>query len=194
MTAMSKVACILLAAWCAIAELPSKKQREEILECHTKQREEVEPAASDMQLMVYSKELEQLAEEFAATCKLPVTYPQRHPKYGRIGYVVVVEHTHKPNYTDVFCKYSGGYYDYDKGKCKGICYQYKQIVRAKTAAVGCTIHHCNYQLEDPKQGYVLACLYSPSKQVIREKPYSKGPSCSQCPRGSKCFRKQCYHD
>uniref|UniRef100_A0A5K3G2G4 SCP domain-containing protein n=1 Tax=Mesocestoides corti TaxID=53468 RepID=A0A5K3G2G4_MESCO len=49
---MSKLVGLLLVAWHVVAEVPSKKEREEIVECHTKLREGVQPTAAGMQLMV----------------------------------------------------------------------------------------------------------------------------------------------
>uniref|UniRef100_A0A5K3EWT3 SCP domain-containing protein n=1 Tax=Mesocestoides corti TaxID=53468 RepID=A0A5K3EWT3_MESCO len=68
------------------------------------------------------------------------------------------------------------------------------MVRASSTEVGCAIEKCDGAGSSIGKGYLMACLYKPGSEVIRAKPYTKGPTCSHCPKDWKCFRGQCYHE
>jgi len=70
------------------------------------------------------------------------------------------------------------YYNYDTRRCPRICGHYTQIVWATSRQVGCAWHICSADAE------VLACKYLPRGNVHGEKPFKKGPPCSQCSGGA----------
>ena len=78
------------------------------------------------------------------------------------------------------------YYDYKTSQCPRICAHYTQVVWAASRQVGCAIHIC------PGNAETLACKYLPRGNVHGEKPFKKGPACSQCGGGAGwCKRNLC---
>uniref|UniRef100_A0A5K3G1J9 SCP domain-containing protein n=1 Tax=Mesocestoides corti TaxID=53468 RepID=A0A5K3G1J9_MESCO len=72
--------------WLAMAEPPTDKEREEIVEFHTRIRENVDPPASNMQLMKYSPELENLAKQYAQMrCAGSIPDPSIHAQFQGCG-------------------------------------------------------------------------------------------------------------
>uniref|UniRef100_A0A5K3G1M2 SCP domain-containing protein n=1 Tax=Mesocestoides corti TaxID=53468 RepID=A0A5K3G1M2_MESCO len=53
----------------AFAEVPSQPERDKIMEQLTKLREDVEPEATNMNLLSYSKEMERVAETWVTRCE-----------------------------------------------------------------------------------------------------------------------------
>ncbi|VDM20831.1 unnamed protein product [Hydatigera taeniaeformis] len=70
--------------------------------------------------------------------------------------------------------------------------KYVDMVWADTTEVGCSMRRCDGLR--PKQNnpqYITVCQYSPMGNYIGRKPYTEGPSCSQCAKGEQCYRNQC---
>uniref|UniRef100_A0A5K3G0B0 Secreted protein n=1 Tax=Mesocestoides corti TaxID=53468 RepID=A0A5K3G0B0_MESCO len=59
---------IEMMVWCVVADTPTEKERTNIAEFFKKLRESVDPPASNMQLMMYSSELEMIAQNVLANC------------------------------------------------------------------------------------------------------------------------------
>ncbi|KAL5967824.1 Peptidase inhibitor 16 [Taenia solium] len=57
---------------------------------------------------------------------------------------------------------------------------------------GCAMRQCDGlipQWNNPQ--YLTVCQYKPGGNYIGQRPYVFGRSCSRCPRGYTCHRKQC---
>uniref|UniRef100_A0A5K3FIA1 SCP domain-containing protein n=1 Tax=Mesocestoides corti TaxID=53468 RepID=A0A5K3FIA1_MESCO len=176
--------------WLVTAEPPTDEEREEIVEFHTRIRENVNPPASNMQLMGYSPELENLAKQYAQIgCAGPYPDPNTHSQFQ--GYGIVTNSDNKYDQTiisnlDENYKRGKQAYSYDTNSCTGYCSRFKTMVWSQTTAVGCTIKACQ------RQGILLTvCLYKPGEFEPEDRPYEKGQSCTKCPNGFACYRNQC---
>uniref|UniRef100_A0A5K3EYB3 SCP domain-containing protein n=1 Tax=Mesocestoides corti TaxID=53468 RepID=A0A5K3EYB3_MESCO len=175
---------VLLVLLCtALAEVPSEEERAAIMECHEKLREEVQPTASNMQLLTYSTKLETVVLSILGGCGGPV------PEYENVGYIQPLWHTRKLPYRDVLCNVDSSGFAYENDACEGSCYDYKQMVWGTSTQVGCARHRC--QIGQSKELHGMACVYKPGDPYLEGKPYEQGPSCSKCLQGTECFRNQC---
>ena len=75
------------------------------------------------------------------------------------------------------------------------CDSYIQTVWATTRQIGCAYHYCdplNTRLDPYPDAEYLACNYVPAGNVKGQKPFKKGPPCSQCKSGvGWCKHKLC---
>uniref|UniRef100_A0A5K3FQ00 SCP domain-containing protein n=1 Tax=Mesocestoides corti TaxID=53468 RepID=A0A5K3FQ00_MESCO len=124
MQAMLKLLFLFALICSVVADVPSEEERRVIMECHTKLREGVQPTASNMQLLNYSREMEQLAEKFVNGCN-PV-FPSSQPEYANAGYIQPPSSNQKLEYQDVLCKVDNSSYNYRNNTCLDNCYEYKQ--------------------------------------------------------------------
>ncbi|VDD83071.1 unnamed protein product [Mesocestoides corti] len=190
---MKQATICLLALICYVAaEVPSKQERRLIVQAHTKIREGVSPSASDMKMMKYSKKLEEQAEKSLTECivedPLVTAYSDNETQNMRMYF------DKKPTYADMINDLADDaqYYDYDANTCTEDCTQYKRIVWADSTRVGCAMHKCGYlDSEQSRPVYVVICQYDPMQGIEERRPYVKGRSCSKCPAGDICRRKQC---
>ncbi|XP_046549485.1 GLIPR1-like protein 1 isoform X2 [Haliotis rubra] len=75
------------------------------------------------------------------------------------------------------------HYQYQTGLCNKMCWNYKQVVWAKTHSLGCGIRYCpTIQNTRPTQGgYLIACMYGPAGNIGNRRPYAHGDlPCSNC--------------
>uniref|UniRef100_A0A5K3G1E4 SCP domain-containing protein n=1 Tax=Mesocestoides corti TaxID=53468 RepID=A0A5K3G1E4_MESCO len=78
--------------WLVMAEPPTDKEREEIVEFHTRILENVDPPANNMQLMTYSLELENLAEQAVQLdCANIAVNPSIHTQFQGSGIFAITE-------------------------------------------------------------------------------------------------------
>uniref|UniRef100_A0A5K3FNG7 SCP domain-containing protein n=1 Tax=Mesocestoides corti TaxID=53468 RepID=A0A5K3FNG7_MESCO len=175
----------------AVADIPTEEQRTQIVEVLTHLRESVDPPASNMLLMRYSSELETAAQNFLASCSStdfsPSTLPQDVYDLGRY-------YDQKgPAYVDMLTQFASEsqYYNYDQNQCTKSCNNYKRMILATSNAVGCAQNNCTRQ-EDASESHLTICLLKKNGGDADERPYKRGESCSECPDGFACHRKQCF--
>uniref|UniRef100_A0A5K3F059 SCP domain-containing protein n=1 Tax=Mesocestoides corti TaxID=53468 RepID=A0A5K3F059_MESCO len=149
---------LLALSWRVLAEVPSEEDRKTIMECHTKLREEVKPTASNMQLMSYSREMEQMAQEIFSHCDAEDLKPD--PKFQNMGFIVLHSLSDKPQYHDL-CKVNSTSYDNKKEDCDLNCLNYRQMVRAKSTQVGCAFGQCITKDDPSTINHLLTCAYKP---------------------------------
>uniref|UniRef100_A0A5K3FXK2 SCP domain-containing protein n=1 Tax=Mesocestoides corti TaxID=53468 RepID=A0A5K3FXK2_MESCO len=176
--------------WLVMAEPPTNKVREEIVEFHTRIRENVNPPASNMQLMNYSLKLENLAKEAAQLyCAGSNANPSVHAQFQGCGIVLdLADKKSDSIYSNLNAIYEQGQqpYNYDTNTCTGYCSYFKTMVWSQTTEVGCAIGACQLGTR-----FLTACLYKPGEFDPQSRPYEKGQSCTKCPNGFACSRNQC---
>uniref|UniRef100_A0A5K3EFQ2 SCP domain-containing protein n=1 Tax=Mesocestoides corti TaxID=53468 RepID=A0A5K3EFQ2_MESCO len=175
---------LLAVMFSALVQALVQEDRCTILEQHTKLREDVNPEAKNMLLMNYSLELEKLADDWLANCTFQ--FPYGKPGFHDIGYVLLLGSQDQPVKLDMFTKIGS-----DRQFCKQECLVYKQMVWATANQVGCAHRQCKTGSNPSALQYYLACFYQPVGLIGEEKPYETGSSCTDCPNGMDCFRKQC---
>uniref|UniRef100_A0A5K3EM94 SCP domain-containing protein n=1 Tax=Mesocestoides corti TaxID=53468 RepID=A0A5K3EM94_MESCO len=185
---MHKLISLLALTLHVLADVPSEEERRTLEECHWKLRESVDPPASNMHLIKYSMKMEKLAEELFTYCLSVYTASGRN-RYQHIGGVVMVARDGKPRFTDL-CNVNSTDFKSSKDRCDDDCHNYRQMVYGPSTDFGCFIGVCQY----PEPVQVLLCAYKPGKREFFSRPYELGPSCSKCPAGYGCYRKQCYID
>uniref|UniRef100_A0A5K3FJZ0 SCP domain-containing protein n=1 Tax=Mesocestoides corti TaxID=53468 RepID=A0A5K3FJZ0_MESCO len=114
---MLKPVLLLVLTCTVLAEVPSKEERDAIMECHMKLREGVKPAASNMHLLTYSTEVEQLADAFVKGCN--PSFPSSKSEYKNVGYIQPTSSDEKLDYHDVLCNVDNTSYTYENNTCHG---------------------------------------------------------------------------
>uniref|UniRef100_A0A5K3EP76 SCP domain-containing protein n=1 Tax=Mesocestoides corti TaxID=53468 RepID=A0A5K3EP76_MESCO len=67
-----------------------------------------------------------------------------------------------------------------------------KMVWAASTKLGCAMNRCdNLTSTLQRPIYFVVCVYKPVGGFFTPKPYTAGPSCSKCPRGYGCSRRQC---
>uniref|UniRef100_A0A5K3FCV1 SCP domain-containing protein n=1 Tax=Mesocestoides corti TaxID=53468 RepID=A0A5K3FCV1_MESCO len=142
-----------------------------------------------MLLLTYSTEMEKLADEYVKACT--GAFPASSPRFRQVGYIQLPSSDQQLEYRDALLQVDDSAYVYRNNTCLGSCYDYKQMVWATSTQVGCARNRCQSHYEPSKVYHVMACMYKPSDSMLQGRPYQEGRSCSRCPRGYKCYRKQC---
>uniref|UniRef100_A0A5K3FKM8 SCP domain-containing protein n=1 Tax=Mesocestoides corti TaxID=53468 RepID=A0A5K3FKM8_MESCO len=108
------------------AEVPTEEERNQITEFHTKLREEVNPPATNMMLMQYSTELEQLTQNLLANCSY--RGPEANSTPAGVWPILNVTQVVKPKFIDVLTEFGNQkqFYNYDNNSCDAFCYFYKK--------------------------------------------------------------------
>uniref|UniRef100_A0A5K3EFP4 SCP domain-containing protein n=1 Tax=Mesocestoides corti TaxID=53468 RepID=A0A5K3EFP4_MESCO len=189
---MLKLVCITVLLWNVLAEVPSEKEREYIINLHTELREEVNPPASNMLMLSYSNDLEKLADDWAEHGTVQFSTLSLSPKHKSLGIVYRIGPINQPlsfgNLSEL--KQERQNYDYKANSCKKVCFSYKQAIWAKSSEVGCAKYRRPLGLSEDYY-YRVVCLYRPGEEFPTGLPYENGVSCSKCPEGYVCERKQC---
>uniref|UniRef100_A0A5K3FRU5 SCP domain-containing protein n=1 Tax=Mesocestoides corti TaxID=53468 RepID=A0A5K3FRU5_MESCO len=185
-----KLLSLLILTWHVLAEVPTDVERKAIVECHTKLREHVNSPASNMLLMNYSIEMENLAVQFLADCQPP---SNREPFQGTSN-LLIDRLPEKPKYAQKLCNFNGNDYDYEKGQCSSYCREYNLMVWATSTQVGCALKACPRGGDASKPMYALVCIYKPGDNSLARRSYESGQSCSRCSDGYGCQRNQCYKE
>uniref|UniRef100_A0A5K3G122 SCP domain-containing protein n=1 Tax=Mesocestoides corti TaxID=53468 RepID=A0A5K3G122_MESCO len=144
-----------------------------------------------MNHLTYSKEMEKRAVIWLSFCLHHLPSPVSHPEFATTG--MLLQSTYQSNLrfqgVAYFAKEAQNY-NYENNSCKGNCSRYKQIVWAASTEVGCAKAKCQDR-NSSRPIYYLACAFNNADSFLKERPYEKGVSCSQCPQGVACLRHQC---
>uniref|UniRef100_A0A5K3F466 SCP domain-containing protein n=1 Tax=Mesocestoides corti TaxID=53468 RepID=A0A5K3F466_MESCO len=188
---MNKVIITLALLQFVGADIPTVDERTEIVEYLTNLRESVEPPASNMKLMSYSLQLETLAQHHTANCTNPWTDQVSLPE--DVYDIGEYYNGKTPPYIAMLTKYASQKesYSYGENLCINQCSEYKHMILAAANAVGCAQNQCKTQGSSVEENLVV-CLIKRNVRDIRKRPYKSGESCSECPGGFACHRKQCY--
>ncbi|KAL5103436.1 Glioma pathogenesis-related protein 1 [Taenia crassiceps] len=178
----------------ATCQWPTNVERAHILEAHLRVRENVIPRASNMLLMRYSSAMECLAAYWASFCRFEHPNPSLYPWYRGIGQNLAIHSGFKPHLTESVCGWEGErkFFDFFNNTCSKVCGHYTQLVWANSDQVGCAMRRCDGikpHWSNPQ--YLTVCQYKPGGNYIGQRPYVYGHSCSRCPKGSWCYRRQC---
>uniref|UniRef100_A0A5K3FT17 SCP domain-containing protein n=1 Tax=Mesocestoides corti TaxID=53468 RepID=A0A5K3FT17_MESCO len=92
-------------------------------------REDVQPTASNMHLISYSVELEQLAEEWLAHCDHRKPDSKMFPQYKGVGQILTIQHTENLTFEDTYyyLRAQKDYYDFENNECEDYCGDYEQV-------------------------------------------------------------------
>uniref|UniRef100_A0A5K3FNJ6 SCP domain-containing protein n=1 Tax=Mesocestoides corti TaxID=53468 RepID=A0A5K3FNJ6_MESCO len=190
---MIKFICLVtLVRWSEAGQL-SAEERAKVLEVHRKIREEVEPPASNMMLMDYSVELEKLAEKWLLNCTYPLPSASVHPEYEDVEVALQSGYNIENASFEPASRFNSDKeaFKYETNTCTSLCGNYRRIIWATSRQVGCYRHKCEHSDIWTTPRYVMACLYKPGQRNPNVRPYISGSSCSGCPQGLGCYRKQC---
>ncbi|VDD81965.1 unnamed protein product, partial [Mesocestoides corti] len=142
----------------------------------------------------YSYELERLAMQWVAQCRWEHPDPKIYTQYRGIGQNLALYGGYVPTFT----KMAEGWYNevanytYYNNHCSHVCGHYTQMVWASTTHLGCAMRRCdNIAPHWPKPVYLMACQYAPGGNFYGMRPYDAGQTCSKCPAGYTCYRRQC---
>uniref|UniRef100_A0A5K3FRN8 SCP domain-containing protein n=1 Tax=Mesocestoides corti TaxID=53468 RepID=A0A5K3FRN8_MESCO len=191
---MRKVLCILALISHVLAQAPTQAERDAILKAHRCVRENVQPTASNMEMMGYSMSLEKLAIDWVQRCLLERPNPNLYPQYRGTGQAISVVVDDNPNLVDIVQGWyeEGKNYVFKNNTCEGICDDYIQMVWAKSTKLGCAVTCCDQTIPPRRKPvHIIACFYRRGAKWPDRKPYKAGPSCSRCPSGYECYRNQC---
>uniref|UniRef100_A0A5K3FBY5 SCP domain-containing protein n=1 Tax=Mesocestoides corti TaxID=53468 RepID=A0A5K3FBY5_MESCO len=121
--------CLSCILWCVTAQIPTQQERDDIVEFHTALRENVKPEASNMEIMSYSMELENLAQDWSESCNFHEADSDVYPQFQNIGQVFASGGRFKPTFSEILPAFAWArdHYDYENDTCKGFCDDYKQV-------------------------------------------------------------------
>ncbi|XP_052700506.1 glioma pathogenesis-related protein 1-like [Crassostrea angulata] len=155
---------------------------------HNAIRSMVDPPAANMKKLMYSRELESIAQQHASGCSFNHNdYRSRQSHvfssvgenifYGRKG----------DNITDAieYWREQGDYYNIRTNECQlfKFCDYYTQVTWADSNYVGCGKSDCG-------ENSFIVCNYA-SSSTLNQRPYLPGSSCAACSRHYVCQEKLC---
>jgi len=168
------------------AHTMTQKEKSKFVDAHNHFRRL--EGASDMELMTWDDTLESMAVRWVARCKFEHGHPKEEPKKdGWVGQNIHRESGRRINLTYAIQSFYNEkrYYFYDSNSCSDVCGHYTQVVWATSRTVACAPRRCD-------RYFLVVCNYHPGGNVEGQKPYKKGPACSQCASGAGwCRDKLC---
>uniref|UniRef100_A0A5K3F603 SCP domain-containing protein n=1 Tax=Mesocestoides corti TaxID=53468 RepID=A0A5K3F603_MESCO len=183
---MRRIICVLAVIWQAFAKVPSESESDELLAKFTQLREEVQPPASEMNLLSYSKNMERIANKWVLRCIPEYPSDYKYKQYVGTGFVFSMFNGQPQFKNALFAANNSISYNYAKNLCTGSCKNYKQAVTAASTEFGCAKHYCsNLDLG------LVACAFNNADNRQRGLPYVSGKSCSKCPTDYYCVHNQC---
>jgi len=165
------------------------KQKSDIVNKHNSLR--AQEGASDMEMMTWNESLAMAAARWVAKCIKGNGYPAL-PNTGFIDYgqniLLTVNGTILVGTVIPEWSTQKQWYVYDTLQCrKGKrCNSYTQMVWATARQIGCAHHYCETVSSSDVDGggEYIACNYVPAGNEEGQKPFKKGPPCSQCESGA----------
>ena len=158
-----------------------------LVRAHNQLRREVQPSASNMKELEWSKSLQTLADYKIQDCQsssLNLNY--NDITYGYTSRVIYG--LDQPNLTTFLTTVeawfeSSQYYDMYDNECRynpRICENYIQAAWANSSEIGCAYNYCSFSTyESQRNGILILCLYHSS--MDGDLPYIPGEKCSLCP-------------
>uniref|UniRef100_A0A5K3FX48 SCP domain-containing protein n=1 Tax=Mesocestoides corti TaxID=53468 RepID=A0A5K3FX48_MESCO len=188
---MRRVIYFVMLIWSVVADVPTEEERTQIVEFLTNLRESVDPPATNMLLMKYSSGLETAAQNYLANCSSTGLNEGALP--GDVFRFLRTYDNRKPVYLRMLSSFTSDRqsYNYDQNKCSGSCFPYKSMVLATSNGVGCAEKKC-LRGETSSEVHFVTCLIKLNGGNTAKRPYRRGDSCSECPDGFACHRKQCF--
>ncbi|KAL5966558.1 Peptidase inhibitor R3HDML [Taenia solium] len=164
---MARFQCILILVTFVTSNTPTAKERNDLLRYHNHKRADVKPPATNMMEMVYSRKLEQLANQWVKKCKYEHPNLTQYPEYRGYGQNLALSGGVSRNLIEMVVKWWEEVKDfsYERNKCAPgkVCSHYTQMVWAASNELGCALKQCDHlrpQWSPPV--YLLACQYKPS--------------------------------
>uniref|UniRef100_A0A5K3F4P6 SCP domain-containing protein n=1 Tax=Mesocestoides corti TaxID=53468 RepID=A0A5K3F4P6_MESCO len=162
---MNYIIWLIISMSNVLANAPTQKERDGILEFHTRLRETVSPTAGNMMMMNYSLEMENLAIKWVKRCRFEHPSSTTDSVYAGYGQNLALIGGYLPNLTQMA---QGWYneisdYTYANNYCRGVCGHYTQMVWARSVGLGCAMKQCDHIKPDwPKPVFLMACQYAPA--------------------------------
>jgi len=166
-----------------------------VLKNHNYWRSLVRPNASNMLQMEYDDDLAHRAKEYSSECQPTPSTDRSSSKFDYVGENIYFNDNVTVTLESLYKAISSwgssaGFYRYADNFCSKNCDSYKQMVWAKSYAVGCGVSTCHNVLYNDSvvaEGQLVVCNYGPSSNNITgQQPYKTGDGCSDCPVGHTC--------
>ena len=165
------------------------KQKSEIVRKHNALR--AQQGASDMEMMMWSESLAAKAAETVTKCEWYDMYDTSVPQHrGQNVFMMISDKFKMVEIIEQWYNETTNY-DYDTG-CTDMCSHYIQVVWATSRQIGCAYHICKSKYAPFRNAQFFSCNYLPAENFLGQKPFKKGPACSQCTGGAAwCKGKLC---
>uniref|UniRef100_A0A5K3FM92 SCP domain-containing protein n=1 Tax=Mesocestoides corti TaxID=53468 RepID=A0A5K3FM92_MESCO len=154
-----------------LAQAPTQAERDAILKVHHSVRENVQPPASNMEMMEYSLSLEKLAVDWVKLCRFEYPNLNIYPKYRGVGQLLTLIGGSKPELVDAAHTWydQGKTYHFANNTCEDYCGGYLQMVWAKSVRLGCAMMRCDHVKPSwSKPVYIVTCLYRPGALRVND--------------------------
>uniref|UniRef100_A0A0R3WZV2 SCP domain-containing protein n=1 Tax=Hydatigena taeniaeformis TaxID=6205 RepID=A0A0R3WZV2_HYDTA len=153
------LACFFAVMSCAYADAGTEKMKAGLIELHMSLRNNFQFRDEKLTPFTYSKELENLAMEWAKTCNKS---EPKDPRYANLGNNV----GSCPLYWPLVFEWSNRLssqkkaYNPATGQCVGSpCEHYRQVVQPNNTKFGCAINVCSYTVPSRRSKLLSVCLY-----------------------------------
>lgn len=177
--------------------------KNEFVRIHNELRSQVNPQASNMEYMVWDKDLAHSARLWSEKCIWEHGQPDIEEKYTRYGQNLYIQTGASPSSlaepsADRVTRNS--WYDevedysYDTNSCNPgkACGHYTQVVWAASTKIGCGYAFCStVEGLAYKNAWLTTCNYHPPGNYRGVRPYKIGVRCSECKGNVTCYNNLC---